>query len=491
MFYTQHRLGGQSNILISAHYTEVKANGSGKLSDEAVFASVRQVLNTYPDLALIGVPVKPPGETKHKLHLAALHEIDLEECVEFRDDEAPRITTEMIETLHNEWDLTSEKPNPRKPWWKVVVLGRQEVAFVAHHLVCDGRFGTMFHSEFLKALNAWAPSDKPSSRVVQIDPERTRLEPSVQEFWTSSKFMLWSLFDLLKHCLMHLVLGRWLMFHAQSPRQALPKHPFPLQSEIKYRPQTGVSSVRVPSSTISRMVGACREQGTTFTPFFNVTVLSVLADEHYPKALLGGSYCATDMRGVYPKTTPGSGQLLSCGGGGGHMLRLGRYRGTFGQAGDKKKDAARDIDVERIWELTKEYRRWMNTAMAGNSPQALEIYRINNAGSVYLEDMVSQMLPALGWYQRAVFNVSNLGAFAPGEPRDASWKIDDVNFSAAAVHGSISYKMCVNIAGVKGGDTVLNACFEEGVLSREMVDSVLREAVERMEEVVRLWERSR
>ncbi|KAH6251160.1 hypothetical protein HBI40_253400 [Parastagonospora nodorum] len=187
MFYTQHRLGGQSNILISAHYTKVTPDGSGKLSDEAVFASVRQVLNTYPELALIGVPVVPPGEAKHKLHLAALHEIDLEECVEFRDDEAPRITTENIEALHNEWDLTSEKPNPRKPWWKVVVLGRQEVALVAHHLVCDGRFGTMFHSEFLKALNAWAPSEKPTSRIVQIDAERTRLEPRMQEFWTSSE----------------------------------------------------------------------------------------------------------------------------------------------------------------------------------------------------------------------------------------------------------------------------------------------------------------
>jgi len=171
------------------------------------------------------------------------------------------------------------------------------------------------------------------------------------------------------------------------------------------------------------------------------------------------------------------------------MLRLGRFRGIFSQSKSNQAnnklsiDTAGHVGVARLWTLTRNYRSWLTQEMSGNDPEALQIYRINNAGSVYLEDLVSQMLPAMGWYQQAACSVSNLGAFTVSPSDRGLWTIDDLSFSAAAVHGSISYKLCVNVAGVKGGDTVLNACFEEGVLARNMVDDVLKVVIQRMEHV--------
>ncbi|UPK92976.1 hypothetical protein LCI18_003911 [Fusarium solani-melongenae] len=118
MFYIQHRIGAQSNVLLSAHYAPT-TTPNGRLSKESVFFALRSVIEAYPELSLIGVPKASSNGKKHLLLLAALHEIDLETCVEFLDDHEPASGPEILERLHNEWLWTDETFNPQNPWWKI------------------------------------------------------------------------------------------------------------------------------------------------------------------------------------------------------------------------------------------------------------------------------------------------------------------------------------------------------------------------------------
>lgn len=86
---------------------------------------------------------------QHALHLALLNTIDLETVVDIVEDDGLGITISLIEQCHNDWSFAVDEPD--MPWWKVLVKG-QDVLFVYHHLLGDGRSGQSFHREPLDAL---------------------------------------------------------------------------------------------------------------------------------------------------------------------------------------------------------------------------------------------------------------------------------------------------------------------------------------------------
>jgi hypothetical protein len=52
------------------------------------------------------------------------------------------------------------------------------------------------------------------------------------------------------------------------------------------------------------------------------------------------------------------------------------------------------------------------------------------------------------------------------------------------VNGTISYNISINVAGVEGGDTVINASYEDGIIAEDMVYDILEGALERMEAIL-------
>ncbi|KAM6516936.1 hypothetical protein FSOLCH5_007885 [Fusarium solani] len=364
MFYIQHRIGAQSNVLLSAHYAPTTPNG--RLSTEAVYYALRNVIQAYPELSLIGVPRASDNGKKHLLVLAALHEIDLETCVEFLDDHEPTSGPEILERLHNEWLWTDETFNPRNPWWKIVVLGRQEVVFVFHHIVCDGRFGHFFHRKFLEAINSFDQDQKPVARIVKIDPERVRLSKETEQFWVNSLSALRMAHIFLMFLLIRLFFGSRLFF-SDLPKAKPYANSFLLEAVPHQRTKTRIASVRIPAAKMRQIIAACREQKASFTPLLLAMICCTLAIDHYPEAKIGISNCALDVRSLYPENTDSSGKLLQC---------------------------------------------------------------------------------------------------------------------AAGIRKVTCYNISINVAGVEGGDTVINASYEDGIIAEDMVYDILEGALERMEAIL-------
>ncbi|KNB18509.1 hypothetical protein FOXG_15918 [Fusarium oxysporum f. sp. lycopersici 4287] len=196
MFYLQHRVGAQSNVLVSAHYAPTTPTHD-RLPKEAVYSAVYSIVEKYPELSLIAVREASNNGKKHRLLLAAMHEIDLETCVEFHDDEEPVAGPKVIERIHNE-----------------------------------------------------CPDNRTKTRV---------------------------------------------------------------------------ATIRISAARMRRIIAACRERKTSFTPLLIVMILSTLACDYYPEAKVGLTNCALDMRSLYPQVQDG-GRLLQCGGGTRKLTWLNRYR---------------------------------------------------------------------------------------------------------------------------------------------------------------------
>ncbi|KAH7140296.1 alcohol acetyltransferase [Dactylonectria estremocensis] len=478
MFYLQYRVGAQSNVLVSAHYAPTTSSHD-RLPKEAVYSAIYSIIETYPELSLIAVQKASKNRKQHRLLLAAMHEIDLETCVEFHDDEEPVASPKVIERLHNEWCWTDEQFNPRKPLWKVVVLGGREVVFVFHHMICDGRFAQIFHREFLATINSFDQDHKPSSHIVKVDPERVKLGKETKEFWTSSSSIIRIIHVFLMLILLRFFVGRRLLF-TNLPKPKEHTTSVLIEAGPDNRTKTRVATIRISATTMRCIIAACRERKTTFTPLLIVMILSTLACDYYPEAKVGISNCSLDMRSLYPQEEDG-GRLLQCAGGTSKLTWLDRYRQVYRSESSEKGHIIMDID--RAWQLVKDYRAAIVKAIEGKEPPVLVTFRAGNAMADDLEGMLKSTFPALGLHLNNCVQVSNLGSFSAAE-QNGQWKIHDMSFSASTVNGNISYNLAVHVAGVEGGDTVVNVSYEYGIFTEEMITGVLEGALGRIQAMV-------
>ncbi|KAH7161991.1 alcohol acetyltransferase [Dactylonectria estremocensis] len=488
MFYIQHRVGAQSNIILSAHYASASDSGLKSLPREAVYSAVRSVVTEYPELSIIGL-VQPLDSKGHQgLRLAALHEIDLETCVEFRDDDEPKATPEALECLHNEWDWTDEQFNPRQPWWKVVVLGGQEVVFVYHHIVCDGRFSQTFQRQLLAGLNSFDEHRDPVSRIIKIDPEAVRLEPEMEKFWVSTVSVFRVIHVFLTSMLVRLFWGGRLLF-TDLPRAKPHGKSALIEALPEERTKTRIATLRISSARMRRIISACRERKANFAPLLLCMMLCTLACDYYPRAKVGISNCALDLRSLYPRGTesPRSAQLLQQAGGHRKFIWLERCRRIFHHQSwtqnDDGKVNAPKVDVDAAWQLVQEYRSALSKGFQADPSPHLVTLKAGNNVSGDLEEMMKSYFPVLGTHLNNSIQLSNLGVFAT-ETSSGTWKIDDVNFSAATVNGNLSYNISLNVVGVEGGDTVVNASYEDGVLAEDMVYAILETTLERIDAIL-------
>ncbi|RTE83826.1 hypothetical protein BHE90_001649 [Fusarium euwallaceae] len=480
MFYIQHQIGAQSNVLLSAHYAPT-TTPDGRLSKEGVYFALRSVIETYPELSLIGVPKASSKGKKHLLLLAALHEINMETCVEFLDDHEPSSGPKVLEKLHNEWLWTDETSNPQQPWWKIVVLRRQEVVFVFHHIVCDGRFGHFFHRKFLEAINSFDQDQKSVDRIIKIDPERVRLSKETEQFWISSLSALRMAHIFVMFLLIRLFFGSKLFFN-DLPKAKPYANSFLIEAEPHQRTKTRVASVRIPAAKMRQIIAVCREQKASFTPLLLAMISCTLAIDHYPEAKIGITNCALDARSLYPEDTDSSGKLLQCAAGVRKVSWLSKYRRVFGPR--PIKPGKTHVDVDGAWDLVREYRESLQQYFQGAKPQLLTIFKASNGVSDDLEGLLKSTLPAVGLHLNNSFQISNLGNFSTSGEKEGPWKIDGMNFSASTVNGTISYNISINVAGVEGGDTIINASYEDGIIAEDMVNDILEGALEKIEAVL-------
>ncbi|VUC28434.1 unnamed protein product [Clonostachys rosea] len=493
IFYLYHRLGIQSNVIVTATYD----NPHELLNEDLVLNALRQVVEAHPMMRMVGV-VRPSPKSKdrHTLQIAMLHEINLRKCVEFVDDpKEVGITPALLERAHNEWEHTSDIPH--RPLFKLIVVGNRDVMLVYHHMMADGISGYVFHREFLAALNTTSTPpacNNSTSYIVRSDPNLAQVprdwslipneEASRDKRWHPS--------------LLRIILNQSSFFFAQvfcssgfifSKLSSSKPHLNSVTevADTANRTVTAVVSGHITARQISTILDACRKQGTTFTPLLMTMLMLVMSTDYNSEARIGSTRFALDMRPhlpVAPEELGGGtrhGTIFNCTSGMARASRIRKYRSIakdLNKVDTRSEKRAYDVDEERLWELTRKYKQWMTE----QTEPAVRAVRASINMNSDLEHVLNRIMPFAGTVLSSTTLVSNLGMFRPGaalSPSNTSssgpgWTVSEVQFSAAATNGlQGSQGPIFNVSGLKGGDTIINAVFEESIISREEVQEIL------------------
>lgn len=493
MYYLYHRLGIQSNILVSARYS----NNGRLLARPDILAALQHVVEAHPMLRAVAVKCPSPRKGRHILQLVMLHEINVDSCIEYVEDpEGSGVTPEIIERAHNEWQYVDDKPG--QPWFKLVVVGQRDVVLVYHHMLADGMSGYVFHQDFLTALNT-LPSSKDQydvqSRTIYSDPATTQVPPDVKEMiaksismgkpWnTSMRELLW--LQIVFFVLTFLFPKCFIFSSLPSSKPYL--RPPTAVADITQRTVTRISSVRIQAARMAQILAVCRANRTTFTLILITMLMVTLANDYNPEAIIGASRFSLDVRSHLPIPisdfgggTP-NGSFINCSSGAGQVCRLGPYRRMVRACTvDKIGNKIHNLNTTQAWKLARDHKAWMSDI----SDSAIRALLAGESMGQDLDDFVNKILPMVGTLLSPTFLVSNLGVFQSSGADEGTertrWRIVDVQFSAAATNGQQgSQGLIFNVAGTEGGDTVITAAYEEGILSREMAQSVLDTTVERL-----------
>jgi len=137
------------------------------------------------------------------------------------------------------------------------------------------------------------------------------------------------------------------------------------------------------------------------------------------------------------------------------------------------------VNSQLVWKLAANYKKGVHDFVKSSRPLQDIL-----TGKLLGEDVeeIDGTFHAMSLYMNNSFLVSNLGVFKPREAMsDGNWEIGDVAFSAGAIRASLGENGIVfNVASAKGGDCMICATFEEGVLKADMVRAVLDRVLGRL-----------
>ncbi|KAL7907403.1 alcohol acetyltransferase [Trichoderma velutinum] len=485
MFYCFHRLGVQSNIIVSAEYSSHDRN----LSDDAVYAALAIVIKAHPALCAVGVSLPSSSLGKHSLHHALLHKIDLQKCVVFMDgDEDTGVDPTLLENAHNTWDWTDDEPDT--PWWKVLVVGRKHVVFVYHHFVGDGMSGNVFHREFLAALNSLPLESKPAPTQVSLTyPSTVQYPPEPTEYSNVTPSIPRLIYKMIIWYLLRLFFGSKLVF-CDLPRPRPYAQSVEAKTVYTNRTITRVSSYRIPSHKMRAVLSACRSNQTTFTPLLFTLLNLTLAADFYPQATFGASRFAFDLRPYLPPAEFGdlvrNNVIMNAAAGSAHIHYMEPFRKAVAKYGGPNGEVGKVSSFRStVWQLVREHKSKMDGDIYGSIRDWMAGTLIGNT----IEDFMTSSMPRLGHFTSDTYLVSNLGPFSSipkgvattGDAKE-TWTIDDMQFSAGATNGNAgSRSVVLNVAGVAGGDTVINVSYEDGIMNKETVDAIVQKAMEKLD----------
>lgn len=489
MFYLFHRLGVQSNVVVSARYE------GGELTKPAVLAALRTVALKHSALWHVFVySPYPKKKGQHILNLATLDTIDLEPLVTIVEDDGHGLTPEFLEQFHNEWLYTTNDPDV--PWWKLVVKGR-DLVFVYHHVVADGMSGQVFHREILEALNSTDATTAQADEKYIVHRADTKLHVTTEplDIWKARNNILELIWITISWIGIFTWYGASYIYGTFPAPKPVPRGATSVL-EMSQRNISRVVTHRIPAPKMARILAACRENGVTFTPLLLTMLTIVLGTEFFPTAKLGVSRYSYDLRPhIAMEKIDGAtrnGVMLNASSGGQHPHRVAGFRKAipFEAGKNPKISTVRDapIDAGIVWPMVKSYKEEMRKMMHG---RGLRLWNSAKIMPPTLEGFVGQIWDALSRTLPPTYHVSNLGAFTAdpltGEKDDGpkTWSITDMQFSVGPTNANVGSKGVIfSVAGVKGGDTVIHGNFDECVVSKEVAQDIIDRVTARIYELV-------
>ncbi|KAI0773274.1 alcohol acetyltransferase [Trametes elegans] len=166
-FQTRRQLRILSWVVVSAKY---RHDRGATLDRPTLFSALEQVVSSHAALASrIDNAQSPPAWVR-------LPSVDLDEVVEFRDEDAGQLQT-FLETFYAGPIQVADAA----PLWKLFVLRDGTLSFAFDHSIGDGQSGYAFHAALLSALRNQQESPSAHSGILSDFPEDAALAPSMEE----------------------------------------------------------------------------------------------------------------------------------------------------------------------------------------------------------------------------------------------------------------------------------------------------------------------
>jgi len=473
-----HDLGIQSNVLVCAEYNK----DNQRLTRPKVIEALAKVVNDQPALNIIGVT--QPSEKKegnHRLWEARIPALRIQDCIDFLNIPEDVDLSQVFEKAHNQWFDTKDMS---KPWWNLLIVNGRYAIFIYHHSIGDGLSGYAFHRSFLEALNSNEASLGLESAVMKQDffiihkplkmPTPSpfdQIDENLSWLYVIYGFLFWTI-------LRFLVNQKYFLFSDAVFSKEYPtlSRPFP-DAE---RTRTKVGLLRIDDVTMTRCLAECRKYNTSFTALLHTLIQVTLAVDIYPEAKFGFSRLAVNLRPLL-RVDPGRDVFTNAVSAYYRTQQLGKYRACAKVPLSTRESGSNHnifLDVPAVWKLAKEYKQHLNHSMyrSGTVMQDFLVCKIFDG------DMEDVSFYGHGLYQNNSFLISNLGVFEPRKDMvDGGWSVKEVAFSAAAIRATLSdFGIVFDVASAKGGDCLISAAYEEGVLKDEMVQEVLRAVLARL-----------
>ncbi|KAL2064287.1 hypothetical protein VTL71DRAFT_4781 [Oculimacula yallundae] len=425
-----HDLGIQSNVRVSCSYShETKT-----LLPARVLRALQKVIEEIPALSIIGVSQQSTKKVgNHRTWDAKLPFIRFRDCVEFLDVENindDSVLARIYEDIHNTWFDTKDTT---KPWWKLVVVNHKLAIFVFHHSIADGMSGYAFHRSLLAALNADDADQESDHNYSKVDNQifttdngsRNQEPIAIDEIHTKLSwfhvirtFLFWTLIRVF-------IRPKYLFFSDAIVTPTFPTYsaPFPVSERTRSR----VQILRIPHSTMEKVLARCREHKTSFTALLHTIICVTFAVDVYPQATIGFSRMAVNIRSLM-RRDPGLDVFTNASATYYRTHFLSRYRSTV-------RSELGALDQPAIWNLVKAYKNHMHTSIHENNTvlQGYLTCRLlgednEEVGSFY----------GLGLYLNNSFLISNIGVFKPRDDmEDGGWTVTDAGFGAGAIRASV------------------------------------------------------
>lgn len=432
----RHHLGFYHNVGISATY---QSQGLASVNLKAlIFSALAILIERHPILSAI-----PVNEDSAIPYFARLPEINLEDAVTLITRQFP---TPMIESkrdieldsiLDDQHNINFKGHYGRLPFWRVIILTESGVvdkfvaSFIFHHALGDGASGVAFHKDLLAAINVPCPVFK-STIVV---PPKTNLLPTLEQALP---------FAVPPAGAQHIPENLW----------SGEKICIPARSHFR--------SLALSKTVSENFIQACRANSTTLTATLPVIIAVALTNNL--RAPFEELECTipVSLRRYLPPSSHIDEKSIG--------VWIDAFSSYF----------LRNNNLEFSWDEARRSRERI-TQYLGQGGMEMNVAKFKQ-----LPSMVAYMSSKVGMERSSSFGVSNIGVFkaaaSAASGAEGKWNIGRMVFSRSAfVAGSV-----IDVGVVTGPDgcIVLGFCWQEGIVSDELVEVVVEGTREGIESAV-------
>jgi hypothetical protein len=243
------------------------------------------------------------------------------------------------------------------------------------------------------------------------------------------------------------------------------------QVKEKKRCVTSIQSFRLKPVILEKCLLACKRNQTTYTSLLATVIDMTFAIDVYPLSKARMLKRQVDLRRYLPQID----DMVNLSSTVSRVSRVYIFR-----------EARRESSPNSsgLWELAREHNHWLQDYLSDlKHPTPISIRDSMFPTPEDEESSATKIVPHIGVAAKGSYTISNLGAVDSNFDcieRHELWGLSAIEFSCCATKSCIGSLLYFAVLSLKGGDCVINANYEKGVLKDEQVQVIVEKINQRL-----------